>query len=253
MRKCPEYVPAFFYGLSSLAGVFAGLAEHGTRRNWLVATIGTFVFGSGLLYGRYVQQRSEKNSKTLAIERVRQEYREQLEHLLGYHFVNILNVIAEVLMEPSIAQRRILASNARKTVVCMASELMGKTAGNGTRANLFVLNSDNTEMTLEPGAFWGRGDRSVRHFDDSHIVFRKTMRNEPHFVEEIAPDVVEAEKLAYRTYLSEPVSIVVGGGPEHIFGVLTVDCPSPKDLDHRIDGAMAGVLSTLIAATYGAL
>lgn len=103
-------------------------------------------------------------------------------------------------------------------------------------------------MKLEPGAFYGRGDRSTRVFTANDESFNVIMRNEYVF----EASLPEAENQRYRTYIAHPVSIVGGSGDEpfQIYGALMVDCPGPDDLDRKVDVAKVALFSTLIAATY---
>lgn len=94
--------------------------------------------------------------------------------------------------------------------------------------------------------FYGRGDQSQRVFEAGNDIYDKTLDNKYKFVQSIDANVIAEERLLYRTYLTHPVSI----GPDHIFGVLTVDSLEEADLDQVVDIPMVAVLSTLIALTY---
>jgi len=248
MRKCPEYVPVALYAAVAFLIAPTGFVPGWDRAWWYVGSAFVFAIGTVLLYARYVETRALERGEQRAVARAQTEHRLELQQLLGFDLLNLLNVIAEVLIEPDPAKRRELASNARRTAVCMTANLVGKSAGRGTRANLFRLNDAKTEMRLEPGAFYGRGDRSTRVFTADHETFNEIMRNEYVF-EDFLP---EAQNQRYRTYIAHPVSIVGGSSDEpfQIYGALTVDCPGPDDLDRKVDVAKVAVFSTLIAATY---
>jgi hypothetical protein len=248
MRKCPEYVPVALYAAVALLVTPTGFVPGWDRAWWYAGSAVAFVIGTVLLYARNVETRALERGEQRAVARAQAEHRLELQKLLGFDLLNLLNVIAEVLIEPRPARRRELASNARKTAVCMTANLVGESAGTGTRANLFRLNEAKTEMRLEPGGFYGRGDRSTRVFTADHETFNEIMRNEYVFEHSIP----EAPNQRYRTYIAHPVSIVGGAGDEpfQIYGALTVDCPGPEDLDRQVDVAKVAVLSTLIAMTY---
>lgn len=181
------------------------------------------------------------------IENLKALHSKELQRLLGFDLVNLLTVIGEVLPERDPVQRQVLASNARKTAVWCAAKLIGKTASVGTRANLFRLNSERTEMRLEPGAFAGRGDRSYRVFTNADDTFTQIMANDYVFVESVSEEEVQKQRpTRYSTYIAHPVSI----GPDRIYGALTVDCPNAGDLDEDIDVPKLAVFANLIAATY---
>lgn len=248
MRKCPEWVPVALYAFVAFMIAPTGFVPGWDKAWWIGAAALSFAIGTVLLYARNVGTRALERGEQRAVTRAQTEHRLELEKLLGLHLLNLLNVIAEVLIEPRVARRRELASNARKTAVCMTANLVGKSAGTGTRANLFRLNDAKTEMRLEPGAFYGRGDRSTRIFTAANETFNVIMRNEYVF-EDLIP---EEENQRYRTWIAHPVSIVGGSGnePFQIYGALMVDCPGPDDLDRKVDIAKVALFSTLIAATY---
>jgi hypothetical protein len=247
MRKSPEYVPVALYAAAALLIVPTGFVPGWDRAWWYVGAAFVFAFATVLLYARYVETRALERGEQRAVARAQTEHRLELQKLLGFDLHNLLNVIAEVLTESDPGKRRELARKARRTAVCMTANLVGKSAGNGTRANLYRLNYAKTAMSVEPGAFYGRGDRSMRIFTEEDDTFNEIMRNEVVF-EDFLP---KADHQKYRTYIAHPVSI--GGsndGPLQIYGALTVDCPGPDDLDPKVDVAKVAVFSTLIAATY---
>jgi len=94
--------------------------------------------------------------------------------------------------------------------------------------------------------FYGRGDQSQRVFTAGNDIYDRTLANQYKFVSSINSETVVEEGLPYRTYLTHPVSI----GPDHVFGVLTVDSLKEGDLDEVVDIPMVAVLSSLIALTY---
>lgn len=247
MRKSPEYLPVALYAAAALLIVPTGFVPGWDRAWWYVGAAFVFAMATVLLYARYVETRALERGEQRAVAQAQTEHRLELQKLLGFDLLNLLNMIAEVLIEPDDGKRRELARNARRTAVCMTANLVGKSAGNGTRANLYRLNYDKTAMTVEPGAFHGRGDRSMRIFTEEDDTFNEIMRNEVVF-EDFLP---KAEHQRYRTYIAHPVSIVGGPADEpQIYGALTVDCPGPDDLDREVDVAKMAVFSTLIAATY---
>jgi exoribonuclease R len=196
-----------------------------------------------------VHLKTLQDNHDLVLKKLQEDHRKELKKLLGYDLNNLLVVIGEVLTEHDPTQRQILASNARNRAVWCAAMFVGKTANNGTRANLFRLNAEKTEMRPVVGGFAGRGDKSTRVLtataaDDT---FNKVMANESVFVESVPEDEVTKQgRTRYRTYIAHPVSI----GPDRIYGALTVDCPNVGDLDEDVDTAKVAVFAGLIAATY---
>jgi hypothetical protein len=157
----------------------------------------------------------------------------------------MIHVVAEAFIERSTERRGAAARAARKTIVCAASKMMGKSTSD-TRANLFRLSADKTQMVLEDDMWFGRRDKSHRVFTRQDDVFKLTMDNKLKFVNRLPDDVVAAEQLVYRTYMTHPVSI----GGRQIYGVLTVDSLREDDLDLAVDLPVAAVLSVLIAMTF---
>ena len=247
MRKCPDYVPVALYALVSVLVTPTGFVPGWDRAWWLGSAVAFFLFATTILYARHLETRSLELGQQKEVDRVQREHRLELQKLLAYDLVNLIVVIGEVLTERNPAKRRLLASNARNRAVWMAAKRVGKSADQGTRANLFRLNDAKTEMKLEPGGFAGRGDMSRRVFTDSDETFNQIMQNEYVFVESVAEDEVQKQpRTRYRTYIAHPVSI----GPDRIHGALTVDCPNAGDLDEAVDVAKVAVFASLIAATY---
>lgn len=248
MRTCSEAWPIAVFALA-----FLPLIPTAWTPNWIKVLLGilsvvAFLFACLLVYARNRQADSVQRHKNYAILRLSVAYRHYVRRLLGSDIHDLMSVVNEVLAEEDPTERRILAANARKAAVIAAANLVGKTAGSGTRANLFRLSPDRMQMALERDTYFGRNERSDRIFSPGNEIFDDTMKNRRRFVRKIPPEVVRAEGLRYNTYLTHPIS----SGADRVHGVLTVDCPSAGDIDPTIDVPLVAVLSDLIATTYEA-
>lgn len=246
MAKCPEPVPVVLFALVGVLAVPTGFVSGWARTCWIVAAVLAFLVATAITIARDSRRRAIDTKKDTFIQRAEQEHVEALQHLLGNRLHNLAHVVAEVLATPDPQVRRPAAQSARKTIICAAAEMVGQRT-NGTRANLFRLDTNPPPtMTLEPQCFFGRGDRSSRVFKPGDETYDSTMANKSRFVESVSTELAEAEGLQYETFLTHPVSV----GPERVHGVITVDSPKVGDLSQEVDVPMMAVLSTLIAMTY---
>ncbi|MEZ0350160.1 hypothetical protein [Mycobacterium sp. pR1184] len=231
-------------------------AEHQAEIDRLVTghneTVQTLVQGQNETVENLVRSRAEaierlQRDNQETVEKLVREHREALETILHEDLYTVLIVVAEALSHPDPQVRKTKAILARKTVVCAAAKMVGKATAK-TRANLFVLAPDKKSMSLEDDMWFGRHERSVRVFSEGSDIFQKTMNNQVKFLNKVSDEIIAAEHLVYRTYLTHPVLI----GVNNIYGVLTVDSLHEGDLDPVVDVPIAAVLSALIALTYAA-
>lgn len=248
MEQCQEWVPVSLFGLSGVVGVPTGSA-HG-RALWLGLCVMVLIFlaGVALTHARFQLARRTSDKKEQWIEAAEAEHKSALQTLLGDELHNLLHLVAEAVATEDPSARRLAASNARRTIICAAANMVARKVVNGTRANLFRLSATDSggrQMTLEPGAFFGRGDSSHRIFGPGDLTFERTIANKTRFVPAVS-DLSDADDLQYETFLTHPVSV----GVDRIHGALTVDCLQEGQIVEEVEVPMMAVLSTLIAITY---
>lgn len=242
MRECPEYVQAGLVTTSGVTGAFTGLASGGWRLVWILATLAVFLLAVLISVARYYQ--GEYTKKELA--KLRHDHQAETQQLLGNELHSLAQLTAEAISIEDGDERRGLAQAARSALISAAAHIVGASTMT-TRANLFRLSEDGTEMRLERGGFAGRGARSSRVFKAGDSTFDLALVEQGRFVKSAKDELVGAERaVPYQTFLTYPVSI----GRDRIHGVLTVDSLTTGDLDEARDMPIMALLSALIAMTY---
>lgn len=268
--KTPEYIGAAFVALSGLAGAFATLAEGTARALWITCAVILVLVFLGVAASRERLKALTKRETDDEIETLRQrvagleqqvssvavrvaeEWKEDLEWIIKDRLGTLLHLVAETFAEPARSERLRKARETRMAILTTASEIVGRAAVRGTRANLFLLKTDSDGMEyleLAPSGFYGRGDRSTRRFLHNSPTLEATLSGQTRFVEDTGGvDDDTGASLEYETYMTHPVR----EGTGTIYGALTVDCKSTGDLNERIDLPLMSVLSVMIALTYRA-
>ncbi|MGQ9406462.1 hypothetical protein [Mycolicibacterium gilvum] len=242
MRECPDWVAGALTIGTGFTGTFTGLSSGTARILWIVGTAFLAIAAILLAAARDIQRQSTRT----IIEKVSRKHREHLENLLGNQLHSLMQLVAEAIATENQQARCALAQASRAALISAAANLVGDSAA-GTRANLFRLSDDGTEMRLAPGGFAGRGTRSNRVFRAGHKTFDLALVEQGRFVHSAKDELVGAEReVPYETFITYPVSV----GRERLHGVLTVDSLHTGDLEKKRDQPVMAVLSALIAATY---
>lgn len=246
MWKCPDWVPTLFIAASGVVGLLTSVFESGKAKVTVLVVAGAFVILATLIsMARNSRARHLNREKDDWIEKAQQDFRDDRHHLLSDQLHNLVQLVADAVATPVAADRHVQARVARTAIIAGAANMIGLKAEKGTRANLFRLSRDRSRMTLEPGGFSGRGDRSTRTFLPGDKTFEATMRNVYRFVGSV-DDLQPDSDLPYKTFLTYPVSIDL----DHIHGVLTVDCLHEGELNELDDVPPMAVLASLLAMTY---
>lgn len=267
--KIPEYVGAAFVALSSLAGVFVGLANGTARAVWITCAVVLVVMFLAIAFFRerlrgLRKTKDDKDTRALKarVAELEQqlvdeaagfadEYEADLAWIMKDRLANPLHLVAEMFAELSKTERVAKAKVARMAILSTTTDVVGRAAQRGTRANLFVIKEDGDGgVCMEPDPVsYGRSDRSTRIFRNGSPTLEATLAGKSRFVENTSSvDDETGAALEYETYLTHPVR----EGTGTIYGALTVDCKNSGELVERTDTAMMSVLSVMIAMTYRA-
>ncbi|MEJ9078868.1 hypothetical protein WKY82_10640 [Gordonia malaquae] len=185
-----------------------------------------------------VRARSAKADVKLS-ELILREAATERHQLLDGDLSPLLQLLAEAVYAESRDKQRELAGLVRKTVTVAASNVVAPGVAQ-VRANLF--RRSGTKMTLDPGCFSGRGDKSSRILTKDDETYQATMAGKYRLVRK-----VDDPNLVYQTFLTMPVS--AGTGSKGVMGVLTVDSLQEGDLT-KSDIPVMRVLAAIAAAAY---
>ena len=252
----PEYWSAGMGVFCSAAGVGAGVSQGWWRGIWIAIVVLSLLL-SGAVGWAHHRYRTLRESQAAQLQRdlndlrqsIADEYQSDLAYLLDDRLKLLTYLVADALCQTGKTARVRRAGEARTAIMCMTSDVVGRSALQGTRANLFVLTAEGEErvMKLAPGmSMAGRGDESTRVFRENSETMRATLHRQPRFVAQTGGVDEDGTAIRYATYATHPVAERAG----KIWGALTVDCVRSGDLLERVDIPMMAILSTLIAMTY---
>lgn len=173
-----------------------------------------------------------------------EDYADYIAFLCQDRLALLLHQITACFSSSSLRERRAKISSARTSILNATADLVGNT---GTRANIFKLIEDDDDERMEPEAFWGRGDESIRVFRPGMTTFDESKKGKSQFISLPGRDE-DGEELAYETYLTYPIK----EGTGRLYGVLTVDCVNAGELSDVPDRAKMSVLAAMLALTYKA-
>lgn len=234
----PEWILVLLTAGSGILGTLGGLqTEPGRARPILLwAAAGCILMAVLIAAARH--SREKKLSAFI---------RDEIHWLFDERLSPLLQQMAEVVATHNKTDRCNLAAMLRSSAVAAAADLVGRTAPNGTRANLFRLRetSHGFRMRLEPGCCAGRGDKSSRVFDESHPTMTLTLANKYRFVPSVS-ELPNGDDLKYETFMTCPVSAL----DSRIWGTLTVDCLKAGQLTLEDDLPVMQVLAAIIAVSY---
>ncbi|GAC59358.1 GAF domain-containing protein [Gordonia sihwensis] len=166
--------------------------------------------------------------------------RKERAHLLDKDLKPLLELLGEALSTADADERRSLAQKVRQGVVVAAATVVAPDAP-AVRANLFRRASARL-MTLDPGCFYGRGDKSRRKFRPGDETWDAMMSLDYRLVTE-----VEEPNRRYGSYITVPIASA--DTQEGIHGVLTVDAPGSEDLSVD-DLPFLELLANIAAVSY---
>jgi hypothetical protein len=242
--------------LCSAAGMGAGVTQHAWRVRWIIVVIVSLVASSLIAWAhqRYRRLREAQAAQLQGdLNSLRQsiadEYQNDLAYLLDDRLKLLTYLVADAFCKTPKPTRVRAAGEARTAIMCMTSDVVGRSALQGTRANLFWLSTEGDErvMKLASGvSAAGRGDQSARVFRENSETMKATLKRQPRFEEQTNGVDEDGNPIRYATYATHPVAERTG----KIWGVLTVDCLRTGDLQEKVDVPMMAILSTLIAMTY---
>lgn len=239
----PSWVP-----LAAFAGISIPCTFIYPFKGWLATTalslliVALIILGAGVHAARqYVARQRRRDERRKQIRR-----RNERSSLLRHDLKPLIMAVESALLEREPDVRRERLRQARNTIVCSTSNLVGP-EGSGTRANLFKREgkkAGHRKYRLEAGMFHGRGDQSTRVFEEDHPTVLASLAGEQRFVRQTDED---DSNLEYETYLTSPVLSPETG---YLYGILTVDCLQSGDLVKERDAPMMEILAALVALTY---
>ncbi|WP_064075928.1 hypothetical protein [Prescottella equi] len=266
MAYAPANVPPALFAVTGIAGSVVGFPPGW----WRLIPIGIMATAFAFAWAIDAARSSREDRDYRQVQRERDEARAQLAtlraefnawvtnyraSLLHYDLHNLLVLVATAVATNNRQDRASQARTARQSIICAAARLIGESEQNGTRANLFLFETPQLKgsadtsaaMSLEPGAFHGRGVQSSRRFAWDHPTTLATLKNKAQFVivSELEPSDDPDDDVPYAAYATHPVSV----NDQVIHGVLTVDSMSEGVLEEKVDLPMMAVLSDLIAIT----
>lgn len=254
-----EWVTNLLYaaaGACLSAAVSLGTLEEQERGwRWLWWAIGVLVFAAVAIAISWARHREEvdlEHEHREMLNQLKTEHNEQWDNFLRNHLMNLLISYGRALLPVDASSRNENARHAQYVTTMMASQLVGKTANQRTRACLYQLNETKTELRPVRRCHYGRFPVCNKVFREEHPTFKSIMNNEPVFVSGLGDDLVPDGSSHYRTFIAYPVATNTSSVTD-IHGALMVDCPNGGDLDETVDVAKVAVFASLLSATYLAL
>ena len=178
MSRCPDSVPTVLIAVSGVIGLFTSLfGSTAAKVEVFIIAAALVILATLISVARNSLARHLNQKKDNWIDQAEHEFREDRRHLLSDQLHNLVQLVADAVATPQPTERHVQATVARTAIIAGAANMVGLKVEKGTRANLFRLSRDKSEMKLEPGGFSGRGDRSDRTFRSGDKTFDATMRN----------------------------------------------------------------------------
>ena len=154
MSRCPDSVPTVLIAVSGVIGLFTSLfGSTAAKVEVFIIAAALVILATLIPVARNSLARHLNQKKDNWIDQAEHEFREDRRHLSSDQLHNLVQLVADAVATPQPTERHVQATVARTAIIAGAANMVGLKVEKGTRANLFRLSRDKSEMKLEPGGF----------------------------------------------------------------------------------------------------